>query len=264
MPKFGIDVSSHQGKIDWDKVVGPTAYNGNPIDFVIFRGFIGSNVVKGTETPFNQQSSYEQMIGTAGLSGNTKFDTKFKEYFQDFITACGKAGRLPGIQQKGAMSYGVYIIPYAMDTTAALIEAKAVIEFLHSIPLFPIDLDMGVWYDAEGEGGTGFSNLASLTKKQVGDICDTFCTALDKFGWRTGIYCNRNWTKNEIDAEILKKWPLWMAAYTNSGSTTNTQPPEMPNIWQFTSKGKVEGIAGNCDVNILYSEDWLDESKARR
>ncbi len=261
MQRFGIDVSSHQGRIDWDKVVGPTAYNGNPIDFVIFRGFIGSNAVKGTETPHYQQSSYEQTIGSGGLSGNTKFDTKFQEYFHDFIMACDKTGRLPGIHQEGAMSCGVYIIPYAMTTTAALLEAKAVIEMLQSIHLFPVDLDMGIWYDAEGEGGAGFSNLASLSKKEVGDICDTFCTALEKFGWRTGIYCNRNWTKNEIAKEIIEKWPLWMAAYTNSGKPTEDQPPENPNIWQFTSKGKVEGISGNCDVNILYSTDWLDCEK---
>ncbi len=262
--KFGIDVSSHQGKIDWDKVVGPTAYNGGPIDFVIFRGFIGSNAVKGKETPHYQQSSYEQMIGSGGLSGNTKFDTKFKQYFADFIRACDRAGRTPGIQGvPGTMSYGVYIIPYAMTTTAALLEAKACIEMLHETHLFPVDMDMGVWYDAEGEGGKGFSDLASLSKAEVGAICDTFCTALDKFGWRTGIYCNRNWTKNEIDPKVLAKWPLWMAAYTNSGKPTDTQPPEEPNIWQFTSKGKVEGIGGNCDVNVLYSEEWMDANKRR-
>ena len=232
--RIGIDVSSHQGKINWDKVVGSTAYNGKPIDFVIFRGFIGSDAAPT----------------------NTKFDTKFQEYFYDFMEACDKVKRTPGVNQPNEMKYGFYIIPYAMSTDKALLEAKKCLELLNGMHIYPKDADMGLWYDAEGEGGKGFSNLASLSKVQVGDICDTFCKAIDQFGWKTGIYCNRNWTKNEIDKETLDTWPLWLAAYTNSGTYTETKPAENPVIWQFTSKGKVEGVNTNCDVNVCYDEWW--------
>lgn len=236
--KFGIDVSSHQGKIDWDAVVSPSAYHSNPIDFVIFRGFIGSDK----------------------LPTNTKYDTAFQGCFRDFIIACDKANRTPNVSQSGSMKYGFYIIPYAMTVEKAVAEADKCLELLNAMHLYPKDADMGLWYDAEGEGGKGFSNLASLSKQAVGDICNAFCERVSKYGWRTGIYCNANWTRNEIDAATLAKWPLWLASYGANKAdppipTSPVKSTPMASIWQYTSKGKVAGVKTNCDVNICY-ENW--------
>ena len=59
--------------------------------------------------------------------------------------------------------------------------------------------------------------------------------------------------------------PLWTARYGTNDGQPQTEPTKDWTIWQYTSKGKVEGIEGNVDLNILktnmYSQKdpkWKD------
>lgn len=65
----------------------------------------------------------------------------------------------------------------------------------------------------------------------------------------------------------LSAYPLWIAAYP-AGYAPNPDPthlhlPHLPaswnhfTIWQYTSSGHVDGIAGNVDCNVVDSV-WLD------
>ena len=57
---YGIDVSHHQGKIDWERVVASSAANGNPIRFVI---------MKATESDTFTDPDYRKNISDARKSG---------------------------------------------------------------------------------------------------------------------------------------------------------------------------------------------------
>ena len=46
-------------------------------------------------------------------------------------------------------------------------------------------------------------------------------------------------------------YPLWIARYGTNDGTIQIEPTKEWTIWQYTSKGKVEGIEGNVDLNIL-------------
>lgn len=231
---IGIDVSSHQGNINWEKVMAPNSYKGSPIDFAIIRAFIGTNV------------KYD----------NVQLDKMFEKNFQKMLEAADKANRTPGVKRPGEFKYGFYIIPYAMSVERAIDEAHWVLDYLDRKKLFPSDIDMGIWYDAEGEGAAGFSNLGSLGRVEIGLICDRFCDLVSARGYKSGIYCNSNWLKNKIDKEVTSKWPLWLANYGSDKKDPN--PPAVKHVdarelHQYSRKGKVSGITNDCDMNICYS-----------
>ena len=63
------------------------------------------------------------------------------------------------------------------------------------------------------------------------------------------IYTGMYFWRDEVGAPDLTTSPLWHAQYS-SVSCPNIAPPWSSwAFWQFTSSGRVEGIAGNVDVN---------------
>ena len=49
----------------------------------------------------------------------------------------------------------------------------------------------------------------------------------------------------KLDLELLSGFPIWYADYNRYPQT-----PYQFDIWQYTSRGKVDGINGNVDLNI--------------
>ena len=63
--------------------------------------------------------------------------------------------------------------------------------------------------------------------------------------WKIGIYASQSWFYDHLNLAILyqKKVPLWVARWGN------TPPDVMADIWQYTSKGVIEGITGWVDLS---------------
>ena len=51
---------------------------------------------------------------------------------------------------------------------------------------------------------------------------------------------------------------LWFAYYSNN------EPNElnMTTLWQYTSKGKIDGVNGNVDINRVYTYFWKENALA--
>ena len=58
-------------------------------------------------------------------------------------------------------------------------------------------------------------------------------------------YCNLNWLNNYLyKDELLPKYDLWLAQW-------DVKEISFPcGIWQYSNKGKIDGINGNVDLNI--------------
>jgi len=69
------------------------------------------------------------------------------------------------------------------------------------------------------------------------------------------LYSNPNWLTYYLDYNTVKKYDLWLAHYVNQ---TNYANPFT--MWQYTDKGKVDGIPGNVDLNWSY-KDYGKERK---
>ena len=204
----GIDVSEHQGKIDWQKVKDAG------VDYAIIRCGYGDDEV-------NQDD----------------------RYWAYNVSECERLG----------IPYGVYIYSYAMSTTAAKSEANHVLRLLkgHN-PTYPVYLDL------ENEGGA--YDQTSLTAKELGDIAETFYNTVTASGYDVGIYANLNWFEKYLTDARFDQWNRWIAQYneecTYEGSYT---------MWQCTSKGVVNGISGNVDLNLDFGtiEMPADETTAK-
>jgi lysozyme len=100
--------------------------------------------------------------------------------------------------------------------------------------------------DVEGEASK--IGAAALTK-----WCATFLQELERLtGHAVMIYTGGSFAKTYLGKE-LAKWPLWIAHYgvdkPMSNSTWGTW-----SAFQYTSSGKIDGITGNVDVNVMEKD----------
>lgn len=195
----GIDVSSYQGKPDWEKVKKAGK------NFAILR--------------------IHQKNGP---------DSSFEYNYKGCKT--------------NAIPTGGYKYSYALTEAQALEEAEKTLAVLAGRELvFP------VFYDLEWE------KQRKLGKAAIEKIAETFLDRIRKAGYKAGIYCNMDWYQNVLTAD-LKKYDLWLARYPykDDGTIKNSLRPTQGVGWQYSSKGKVDGIRGYVDMDVFY-KDYADE-----
>lgn len=132
---------------------------------------------------------------------------------------------------------GVYLYSYAKSIADAKKEAEVTLKWLNGRKL-----NLPVYYDIEDKSQT------NLGKNTLTNMCITFCDVIEKAGYSAGVYANKYWFTTYLDnSKLSDKYTIWVAQYNN----TNTYGGKY-DMWQYTSSGKVNGISGNVDMNILY------------
>ena len=74
-----------------------------------------------------------------------------------------------------------------------------------------------------------------------------FCRTIENAGYEAGVYGSRNWYNNMLYADRLEKYFIWLAEYRSAPLYQGYYQ-----MWQYSSKGSVDGINGNVDLNIYY------------
>lgn len=137
------------------------------------------------------------------------------------------------------LKVGVYFYSYAKDAASAKSESA---HCLRLIEPFKNKLSLPVFYDCEEDN----------TKSAVKSTVPIFIKALNDAGYNCGVYASLYWFNN-----ILKGLNIpfrWVASWGSDDGKPHTKPSNC-DIWQYTSKGKVKGINGNVDCNLLYNEE---------
>lgn len=204
--RLGVDVSHHQGTIDWQKVKA-AGY-----DFVIVRlGYRGY-----------------------GVAGNISLDREFEN-------------NVEGAKNAG-LEVGVYFFAQAVNEAEAIEEADFVINHLknHNITL-PVVYDPESILDdiARTDNVTG----EQFTKNTV-----AFCNRVKEAGYEPMVYSNMLWEAYNLNLEELADYPIWYADYE-----ALPQTPYKFEYWQYTNEGRVDGIAGNVDINIQLYKRGVEE-----
>lgn len=106
-------------------------------------------------------------------------------------------------------------------------------------------LDYPVYIDTEGAGGNGRADALDVETRTA--VCAAFCSTVKNAGYEAGVYASRNWYNRRVDAVSLEKYVIWLAEYRKAPLYQGYYQ-----MWQYTSKGKVNGIDGNVDLNISY------------
>lgn len=141
---------------------------------------------------------------------------------------------------------GAYWYSYAVDKADAIKEAKACISILKGKTF-----ELPVFFDMEE------NSMKKLGKKTLTEMAKAFCDTLKSAGYRAGVYSNLDWFTNYLDYNSLKKlYPIWYAQYYKEAQMDC-------DIWQYSSTGKVSGISGSVDMNVIYNSSVIKSEEVK-
>lgn len=150
-----------------------------------------------------------------------------------------------GCKEAGVDIRGVYNYSYATTVEKAKEDAKKVLSILNG-------RKTKVWLDVE-------DNCQKNLGKLLIDIINAYSEVIKSAGLEFGVYTGQSFYNSYIKPYGDVEYPLWIARYgKNNGKMDEKYRPQIDGIvaWQYTSKGSVNGISGNVDMNV-----WLEEEK---
>ena len=74
-----------------------------------------------------------------------------------------------------------------------------------------------------------------------------FCSAIEKAGYRAGVYFNQRFGYEEFDLESLQDYVFWLAEYNETPSFSYHFQ-----LWQYCNDGRVDGIQTDVDLNLAF------------
>lgn len=194
---YGIDVSSHQGVIDWNRV------KADGVSFAMLRvGYRGYTV------------------------GNLNKDNNFDMNLRNALAA--------------GVEVGAYVFSQAINEKEAVEEADLVIESLKGYDVtYPVVFDWEVINSQNARtNGLSTKTLMACTR--------AFCDRVRQAGYTPMVYFSEDWGYLKYDLSQISDVDYWLAQYKE-------QPDFYYDfaMWQYTSKGSVDGITGNVDLDVV-------------
>lgn len=186
-------------------------------------------------------SSYQNVTDFSKVKGSgvqyaiirsTTKSLNLDEKFESHYAGCKKAG----------IKVGVYKFSYALTVADAIKEADSVLDALKGKTI-----ELPVFLDLE------WSEQKKLGVKSVVAIANAFIDRITSAGLRCYIYCNTDWYQF-LSGQPLHTDKFWIARYPSedNGTIVERLRPGYGIGWQYSSKGKIPGISGNCDLSVFY------------
>lgn len=149
---------------------------------------------------------------------------------------------------KLGIPFAVYFFSYAVN------KAKVQTEIAHIKRLLNgKKITAPVYIDVENTKGLDWRTISNT---ELLSIMQEFNAQLNALGYKMGIYSSRSafWNEKMIDKwyDNISKWVAEYGAKVNNFNRTY-------DIWQHTSKGRIDGISGNVDMNNMYNNIFTVE-----
>mgnify|MGYP000043681124 FL=1 len=193
---YGIDVSHHQGAINWKQTASELrrVNGGTSPGFAILR--VG----------------YSARHGKGGLWMDGQWTKN--------VEGCEAYG----------VPMGVYVYSYDTSPEAAAITARQVVNQLRGhIWDYPIYLD--VEYEPYNTGKDGRGRSRTQIKADNTAIIKAALDVYEKAGYYAAVYCSRDFFLNYTNLGDLAGFDKWEAAYTRSDTAAVEN-----GLWQYSSK----------------------------
>lgn len=234
----------------WQTIDGATYYfdkNGNKVT--------GSQVIQGIQYTF---SSEGVRSGTIGIDVS-KFQSsinwkKVKNAGINFVMIrCGYRGYGSGVlvedpmfashitgAKAAGLRVGVYFFSQAITEAEAVEEASMAVKLANRY-----GINMPIAIDSEyANGGAGRAD--KLSKSERTKITIAFCNTVANSGHTPMVYASKAWFSDHLNvSQFPGSYRIWVAHYAEKCGYTGRY-----DMWQNTSKGKVDGVTGNVDMNI--------------
>ena len=154
---------------------------------------------------------------------------------------------LKGAKAAG-LRVGIYFFSQAVTEVEGVEEASMVISLIKKYGIYP---DYPITIDSEWSGAPGNTGRAdNLSRSQRTAVCVAFCETIRSAGYTPMIYASKSWFENNLSVGSFGSYKIWLAHYTPNGETSSYSGRY--EMWQYTSKGSVNGISGNVDMNYGY------------
>ena len=132
---------------------------------------------------------------------------------------------------------GVYYYTYAQN--AATVQAE--LDKLHQA-LEGKTFTLPVAVDVED------NKLKPLSADALTDLVIAAADAIESWGLYAMVYTYTYYSQTELNMDRLSAYDLWIADYRSK------RPTRKHGMWQYTSTGKLDGIAGNVDISHAYKD----------
>ena len=166
-----------------------------------------------------------------GKEGNIAEDVRFEENIKGALDA--------------GLDVGVYFFAYAKNTTEAKEEANWVIKKLKEYGISKSDCKY-IAYDFESWNQ---NRVKGVSVSQINKNTTTFLQTVSNAGYTPVLYGNAYDLTNRFDTDTIsskfKNCKIWLAHYTDDTTYKGYD------MWQYSSTGKINGISGNVDLNII-------------
>lgn len=147
--------------------------------------------------------------------------------FESNYAACKRLG----------IPVGVYYYTYAQD--AATVQAE--LDKLHEA-LTGKSFELPVAVDVED------NKLKPLSADALTDLVAYAADTIESWGLYAMVYTYTYYANTELNMDRLSAYDLWIADYRSK------RPTRKHGMWQYTSTGQLEGIAGNVDISHAYKD----------
>lgn len=238
---IGTDSSNNKSENEFDLIVkGSDSGSPTPPTYQNFSDIVKKHKTENTKigldvSKWQGDINFEQVknagvefvfirVGTQkGIGGEYVLDPKFEQNIKGF--------------QKVGIPIGVYFYTYADSNKSAKDDAKWVVEQLKPYKIqLPVVFDWENWSFYQ-EFNKSFYNLT--------EMANSYFKVIEKAGYKPMLYSSKNYLGN---VWFKTKYPVWLAHYTDKTTYEGDYY-----IWQLCSNGRIPGINGNVDINIMYN-----------
>lgn len=160
-------------------------------------------------------------------SGKISLDEKFVEYAQN--------AQVAGIQ------IGAFFYSQAVNENEAVEEANYIVGAISGFNVkYPVAIDI------ERVSGDE-ARTDKLTNKERTSIVKMFCDTVKGFGYKPIIYASSEMLVGGLDLKELQDYDVWLA-----DEKIPTEYPYRFGMWQYNTKGHIDGITGDIDLDISF------------
>ena len=132
---------------------------------------------------------------------------------------------------------GAYYYTYAQDQATAQAELAKLREALAGK-----SFTMPIVVDVED------NKLKPLSADALTDLVIFAAETIESWGMYAMVYTYTYYANTELNMDRLAAYDLWIADYRGK------RPARKHGMWQYTSTGRMDGIAGNVDISHAYKD----------
>ncbi|MDA3780534.1 MAG: glycoside hydrolase family 25 protein [Bacteroidales bacterium] len=230
--ELGIDLSHHNGNVKWNEI------KKSGVKFGYLKLTEGNKINDFKYAYYNLEKNIKDAINNDIIISYYHF---------------GRFGRTASPTQDG------------IDDATNFITNLNKVSSLAEKPKLPVVLDLEEeCFSTYGQYEYSWGQI-SKPNKSINEFVESFIEEMNSNGYDVMIYCRTDLI-NKWDLHNYNKHPLWLARYMDlKNNNPEKDEPSVPKqwingwqSWQFTPTGKMVGIRGDVDLNVM-KKDFINK-----